>query len=492
MSPADLRIVLRNLGLLSLVVAFMAAGTLPVAAFFREGFAILPLFLTMGAAVSVWALLYWPFRRAGETQLRHGLLVAGLGWLLVPALGALPLFLISQRLGGGPLFPHADFASAFFESVSGFTGTGLSMALRPDLLPKTLQWWRSFTEWIGGMGVIVLMIALLVGPGLSAATLYYAEARTEKIHPSVRSTVHSMWWIFGLYTILSALAFFSAGMPPWEALNHAMTGVATGGFSLWPDSLGHYRAVGVEVVAIFSMVAGAVSFVVHYQMLQKGPQVLWRDLQTRWLLLALLLGTGLLGLALWPSSPGPQAFRTAAFQYVSAMTCTGFQTTDLSGWSEKGKLLLTVAMVVGGAAGSTAGGIKVMRLAVLVRGVAWQIRRLLSPPDAVIPCRLGAETISPDQVYRRLSEAAALFFLWISFLVLGAFLLAQFYPAGRYTLADFLFEVASAQGNVGLSVGITHPEMPTLAKLLLSFHMWAGRLEIIPVLILFRTFLRRR
>lgn len=490
MSTADLAIVLRDLGLLSLVVAFMAAGSLPVAAVFQEQFAFLPLALTALASLLVWAILYWPFRGAGETLLRHGLFVAGLGWLLVATLGALPFFLISRRLGGGPIFPYADLTSAFFESVSGFTGTGLTMALRPDLLPKTLQWWRSFTEWIGGMGVIVLMIAILSGPGLSAATLYYAEARAEKIHPSVRSTVRTMWWIYGLYTALSALGFFSVGMPIWESLNHAMTGVATGGFSLWPKSLGHYSSLAVEVVASLSMVVGAVSFVVHYQMLRKGPHVVWRDIQTRWFLYALLLGTGLLGVVLRRSLATSQAFRTAAFQFVSAMTCTGFQTADISRWTEAGKFLLTVGMVIGGAAGSTAGGLKVMRLAILVRSCAWQVRRLLAPWDAVIPCRLGSEPLTEEQVHRRVSQAAALLFLWIGFLALGTFLLAQLYSGENFSLADLLFEVASAQSNVGLSVGITHPAMPTLAKLLLSFHMWVGRLEIIPVLVLIRTLLR--
>ncbi|MGB9757560.1 MAG: TrkH family potassium uptake protein [Candidatus Bipolaricaulaceae bacterium] len=492
MSLADLRVVLRDLGLLPLVVAFMAAASFPVALYFHERVALWPLGLTVLAALGLWAIFYWPFRGAGDTELRHGLVVAGIGWLLIPALGGLPLFLTSRALGGGLIYPYADFTNAFFESISGFTGTGLTMALRPDLLPKTLQWWRSLTQWIGGMGVIVLMIAILAGPGVSAAALYYAEARTEKIHPSVRSTVRTMWWIFGLYTVLAALAFFIAGMPPWEALNHAMTGVATGGFSLWPDSLAHYRSLNIEIVAIFAMVVGAVSFVVHYRMLSGGPKVLWGDLQTRWLLLGLLFGAGVTGLNLLRLWPAREAFRTGAFQYVSAMTCTGFQTVDLSRWTEAGKLLLTVGMVVGGAAGSTSGGVKVIRLATLVGGITWQIRKLLAPPDAVVPCRLGTDFYPAEKIYREMSQAAALFFLWVSFLVAGAFLLAQFYPAGRFTLADYLFEVASAQGNVGLSVGITHPAMPTLAKLLLSFHMWAGRLEIIPVLILLRTLLRPR
>lgn len=492
MDFSDLRIVLRNVGLLCVVVALMAVGSIPVAIIFREKFALWPLGLTALSALGLWAAFYWPFRGAGETQLRHGLLIAAFGWLLVSTLGALPLYLVAKRLGNTLLFPYADFTSAFFEAISGFTGTGLTMALRPDLLPRTLQWWRSFMEWVGGMGVIVVMITILAGPGISAATLYYAEARTEKIHPSVRSTVRTMWWIFGLYTALSILAFFAAGMPIWEALNHGMTGVATGGFSLWPDSLGRYRSWGVELVAIFSMLAGAISFVVHYQLLRRGPSALWQDLQTRWLLWGAVLGTGVLGLVLLRTFPAGAAFRVSAFQFVSAMTCTGFQTTDLGRLSEGGKFLLTLAMVVGGAAGSTAGGLKVMRLAVLVRGVSWQIRRLVSPLDAVLPCRFGSECLPAEQAYRKIGEAAALFFLWIAFLFLGALLLSQFYSAGKFTLADFLFEVASAQGNVGLSTGITHPEMPTLAKLLLSFHMWLGRLEIIPVLIFLRSLLRHR
>lgn len=391
MSFSDLRIILRELGLLSLVVAFMGAASFPVALHFHERVAFWPLGLTILAALALWAFFYWPFRGKEELQLWHGIIIAGIGWLLVPALGALPLFLVARRLGGGILFPYADFTSAFFESISGFSTTGVTITLRPDLLPKTLQWWRSLSQWIGGMGIIVLMITILAGPGASTAILYYAEGRTEKIHPSVRSTVRTMWWIYALYTVLSALAFFSAGMPPWEALNHAMCALPTGGFSIWPDSLGHYRSLGIEIVAIFSMVAGATSFVVHYQMLSGGPQVLWRDLQTRSFIFGLILGVGLTGLILLRVWPAKEAFRIAAFQYVSAMTTTGFQTVDLSHWPETGKLLLTVGMVVGGATASTAGGVKVMRLVVVVAGIGWQIRRLLAPPDAFVPCRLGTE-----------------------------------------------------------------------------------------------------
>jgi len=469
----------------------MAAASFFVALYFHEGIALRPLGLTLLVALALWAVFYWPFRGKEELQLWHGLIIAGIGWLLVPALGALPLFLIARGLGGGIVFPYADFTNAFFESISGFTTTGLTMALRPDLFPKTVQWWRSLSQWIGGVGVITLMIAIVVGPGSSAVVLYYAEGRTEKIHPSVRSTIRTIWGIYALLTAISALAFITVGMPPWEALNHAMCAVPTGGFTVWPDSLGHYHSLGVEIVAILSVVAGATSFVVHYQMLSEGPRVLWRDFRSRSLLLGLLFGIGLTGLNLLRFWPAGQAFRTAAFHYVSAMTGTGFQTGGLSRWPETGKLLLTLGMVIGAATGSTGGGVKVTRLVVIVRGIGWQIRKLFSPPDALVPCRLGTEFYSPEKIYRQMSEAGALFFLWMCFLVAGAFVLAQFYPPGQFTFVDFLFEVASGQGNVGLSVGITHPQMPTLAKLLLAFHLWLGRLEIIPLLILLRAVFRR-
>ncbi len=487
MGTRDLRIVLRDVGLLAPVVGVMAVCSLPVAALFGERNALWPLGWTALASLGAWALLYLPFRKAGEARLKHGLIVAAVGWLVVAALGALPLLLLSLPSG----LPYADPANAFFESISGFTGTGLTMSLRPDLLPRTLQWWRSFMEWVGGMGVIVLMITLIAGPGLTAANLYFAEARGEKIHPSVLSTVRTMWWIFLLYTFLSFVGLWGAGMPPWDALNHAMTGVATGGFSIWPQSVGRYNSLAIELVTVVVMLAGAVSFVVHYHVLQHGPRPLISDPQTRTLLLLFLGGAVLLSLWQLGRVPLSAAFREGTFQFASALTCTGFQTAPLEGWSDGAKLILVVGMVIGGAAGSTAGGIKIMRFLVLARGVSWQLKRLARSPDAVTPLRLGGQALPEGVALRRIGEAATLAALWLFVLVLGTLLLSRF-VSPSFHLTDLLFEVASAQGNVGLSVGITSPSLPTVAKLILSFHMWVGRLEIIPVLVLLRALLLRR
>ncbi len=481
---AELRVVLRALGHLVSVVGLMTALSIPVAAWFGEWEAILPFGLTCAVAAMLAAALYFPCRRAGDVGLHHALIVAAIGWLLVALLGALPFYLVSVWTDGGPL-PYADFTAAFFEAVSGFTSTGLTMAVDPSVLPHSLQWWRSFTEWVGGVGVIVLMLTLIAGPGRTTMTLYLAEARTEKIHPSVVSTVRTIWWIFLLFTGLSVLALWVAGMPIWEAVNHGMTGIATGGFTLHADSIGHYNSPIIEALLLLIMVGGSVSFAVHYRATRYGVGVYMRDVQTKWFAAFLVLGALVVSLEGLQRMELAPALRHGTFQYFSAMTCTGFQSVGLSEWSDAAKLMLAVGMVIGGAAGSTTGGIKVMRYLLLLKGVGWKLRKTLKPQDAIVPFRVGSKVFPEEEAWRRLEEASAIAFLWLAFLLVG--ILAMTVLLGQeYGLADVAFEVASAQGNVGLSTGITHPHMPTLAKLVLCFSMWVGRLEIIPALMLLR------
>jgi trk system potassium uptake protein TrkH len=491
---ADLRIILRDLGLLVPVVGVMALLSLAVPVIFHEEYALRPLIITAAASFALGALLYFPFRNAGETKLKHGMIIAAFGWLLVAALGSLPFILtalFAQDSGAASqtLLYFRDPANAFFESVSGYTGTGLTMAARADLLPKTLQWWRSFIEWIGGMGVIVLMLTILAGPrpGAGNYSLYYAEARGEKIHPSIVSTLRTMWWIFLLYTFISTVALWGAGMPIWEALNHAMTGISTGGFSVTDNSIASYNSVAIELVLLPIMLFGAISFAVHYELMRGNGKILRQDEQTRWLFL--LMTVGVLFLTLengW--SLGPlRSLRDSTFQFVSAMTCTGFQTANIGSWSATAKLLLAGGMVFGGAAGSTAGGIKIMRLLILSKGVGWRFRKIVSPRGAIVPFRIGSTVVDESEVGHRLEDASLITFLWLIFLVAGVITLLHTVPS-HFTLSDVIFEVASAQGNVGLSVGITGPMMSTVSKLALCFNMWIGRLEIIPVLMLVRFF----
>lgn len=485
------QIVLKNLGLLVPLVGVMALLSLIIPLIFKEYFAILPLLVTAGISFALGGVLYFPFKDAPDAKLKHGMIIAGLGWIIVATLGSLPFFFIATQVANQPDIPQTllnflDPLNGFFESVSGYTGTGLTMTVRENLLPHTLQWWRSFTEWVGGVGVIVLMLSIIYVPGRGAYSLYYAEARDEKIHPSVISTVRTIWWIFALYTVASTILLWIAGMPLWHALNHAMTGIATGGFSVTDNSIATYDSPLIELSLIPIMIFGAISFAVHYDLLRGRLEQFRKDLQTRWLLIFLAMGVLFLAaenfLALGPLI----SLRQSLFQFVSGITCTGFQTADVQSWSHAAQLLMTVGMVLGGAAGSTAGGIKTLRAILLIKGVQWRFKKIISPPTALVRFRLGSLSFDEEQANKRIENASVLFFLWGIFLGVGIVILAHT-VSNEYTLSNIIFEVASAQGNVGLSTGITGPGMSQIAKLTLCFNMWIGRLEIIPVLLLIRS-----
>lgn len=445
------------------------------------------------------------FSDAREPGKFHGMVIAASGWFLVALLGSLPFLTVAWTvalapgwLGAPELTPTlAAFRSplnAVFESTSGFTGTGLTMVDRESVLPRTLQWWRTFTEWVGGVGVIVLTTAILARAGSGSLTLYESEARSEKIHPSILSTVRTIWWIFLLFTFLSITALWLAGMPLWHAINHGMTGLATGGFSVTDESIASYDSALIDAALIPVMVAGGIAFPVHYLVLRGDLTNIYRDVQTRWLLggfsaLALALSALLYLEGAYETAGG--AVRFGAFQFVSAATCTGFQTANDLGtrWSPLAQLTVSAGMVVGAAAGSTAGGIKLIRLITLVKGAVYRIGGVFYPRQSVRHLRIDGRVLSDGEVSREFEEAAIIALLWLLFLGAGSVILLVSVPA---PLENVLFEVASAQGNVGLSAGITGPDMPTVAKVTFLFNMWIGRLEIIPVLVLLRTILSRR
>jgi len=479
------------------LVGVMALLSMPVAIYFGEYYTLLPLLGAVVGSFGLGGLFYWPTRHAPQdADLKESMVIAASGWLLVSILGALPFSLVALILANDPATPvtilnFLDPINSFFESISGFTGTGLTMTVHENLLPHTLQWWRSFIQWIGGVGVIVLALSILFRPGSGSYTLYTSEAREEKIHPSVVSTVRTIWWIFGLYTLLSFIVLWIVGMGPWDALNHAMTGIATGGFSVTDNSIGTYDSPLIEMALLPIMLFGAVSFAVHYNLLTARFEQLRRDLQTKWLFVYSLLGTLLLSGANYVIMGFVRSTRVSAFQLVSGITCTGFQSDAIGEWTAAAQLIMVVAMVGGGAAGSTAGGLKVIRTLLLAKGIGWHMKELVSSPNVVLRFELGDSSLSRDEAVDRFKDAAILFLLWIVFLFLGVILLDLSTPK-RFTLSEVVFEVASAQSNVGLSAGITGPGMTPWNKIILCFNMWIGRLEIIPVLFLLRSLLMRK
>lgn len=480
--------ILRDVGLLLHVPGVMALLSLPVGFVFNEHYAIWSFLWTAFFSLSIGQLLYHLFGKASEeAHLRHAMLTVALSWGLIPLLGAIPFMLIALHLSVFPLTPQTvlEFQNpwnAVFESFSGFTSTGLSMALRSSELPRSLQWWRSFMEWIGGVGMIVLVLSVLE-PSTDAYQLYYAEGRSKKIALTLKATVRKIWKIYLLYTVLSILLLCLVGMPWWEALNHAMTGISTGGFSVTDDGIGAYSPV-VQLAVVPIMIVGAISFSAHYQLLAKRRlSALWRDAQHRALWLLLGLGTIVLLLEnYW--FQGSFLWLDTLFQWVSALGTCGFNTVKLQNWSPSAKLLLSVAMVFGAASGSTVGGLKLNRVVALYKAVMWHFRRISLRPHQLMRYQMNGKVLKEAQAAQRVESAAVLAVLWVGWLGLGVLVFLHVVKP-QYTLNDVIFEAASALGSVGLSTGISEPDLHWVGKLILILFMWMGRLEIIPVLVLF-------
>ncbi|UVE49239.1 potassium transporter Trk [Haloferax larsenii] len=537
--PLDLAVIARDVGSLLAMESLLMTVSVLVAVGFGEWYAALAFFTAAGATAAVGLGARKAFQSAPAPRMKHGMIIAAAGWFATASFGSLPFYLtahfapdaaFSALVPAGVEYTQSSLVyfrnplHALFESMSGWTGSGLTMGIHEPSLPRTIQWWRSLIQWVGGVGVIVLTVSILSRPGSGSYALYRGEAREEKIHPSVVSTVRTVWKIFVGYTLLSVVVLFFAirasaygsTLPLWEvawqALNHAMTGLSTGGFAVTDNSIGTYDSPLIETVLLPIMALGAIAFPVHYTILRnRDVDKLWTDLQTRWLLV--IFGVGIAGLTLQnlvslPATagsafvettdyfglagvvggPGADAIRDSAFHWVSALSCTGFQAAPLGQWSDGGKLLLSGAMTLGGAAGSTVGGIKIIRGYTISRGIQWQFSRVFLPESTVVNIEMNGRRLSRSEMEREFSEAAIVSMLWVLLLVASSVLLVNL-AGPEFTYADALFEVASAQGNVGISTGITGPSMNPYAETMFLFNMWIGRLEIIPVLVFFRSVL---
>jgi len=501
-----------------------------VAGVFREWRPAAAFLLASLATGAVGVAARRAFAEADAPKMKHGMVIAAGGWFTTALFGALP-FLLAAHLTpeavaasyvpagesyASSLLFFRDPLHALFESMSGWTGSGLTMAVHEPSLPRSIQWWRSLIQWVGGVGVIVLTVSILARPGSGSYALYRSEAREERIHPSIISTVRTVWKLVLGYSLFSIVILFlairasdyGAALPLWEAgwqaLNHAMTGLTTGGFSVTDNSIGTYGSPLIETVLLPIMTLGAIAFPVHYAILSDREYgQLWSDVQTRWLLLLLVGGTVVLAVqnlsvltegfeGTWRALPAVglsaaevDAIRDSTFQFVSALTCTGCQSAPIGQWGESSKMLLSGAMVLGGAAGSTVGGIKIIRGYLVVRGIRWQLSRVFLPASAVVVGSIGERRLGREEMEREFAEAAIVSMLWLLLLIASTLVMTNL-AGPEFTLGDALFEVASAQGNVGLSSGITGPGMDPILEAMFLFNMWIGRLEIIPVLVFLR------
>ena len=414
---------------------------------------------------------------------RRSMLLCALGWIAVSALAALP-FCIAR--------PGTSYLDAYFEAVSGFTTTGITMFSGLDAMPRSILFWRSLIQWLGGLGILTFFLAVASGRG-SAHTLFSAESHkifSRRPAPGLFHTLKILWSIYALLTALTAALLLLEGMSLFDSVNHAFTALSTGGFSPYDSSIEHYRTSGHNFVAIeytltAAMILGGTNFFIHYRLLAGDARALWDNLEVKlwWLMLA--GATALVAMDHFLSGGFvrvEETFRTCAFQVVSLATTTGFGTKDIGGayFPALAKQVFLVLMLVGGCVGSTGGGIKVLRIGVLWRMVSRQVRRVIHGPSAEALVLVDGEVVEPEELRR----IAALFFAWVVLLAFGAGITALLSSHGPLESASGMF---SALGNIGpcyipvKEVAQLHP----LIKITYILGMLAGRLEILPILLLF-------
>ena len=469
--PVSPVVVLKYLALLMMGMGGVLLIPLIAAVIFGE-YVVAGLFLLSAVLVIGCGLLFHRILPERELAWKEGLVLAAVTFPFVAALSTIPLAVLT----GMP------FLDVFFEAVSGITTTGLSVA-PPDVSPLFL-FTRSWLQWVGGIGIVVIVLVIFLHPGVSAYRLYTVNTSEEKLRPTVMATA---WILIRIYLVLTGISFmllFLGGMTPFDALCHALSSVSTGGFSTHPDSIAGYSGYVLPLMITISFLMGAVNFSL-YARLFKEKSIFFKDIQIRYFILIAVIGILLFFFTLPQGTPVAEGLSKATFQALSSMTTSGFTVMDVSQLSDASKAVLTGLMWCGGCLGSTAGGIKIIRLIILLSVIHLVFIRFFLPSEALTPLKVGSEVIESRLIYNILTYVMLYFFV-----IIGSAFIFMLYG---YGLDSALFEVSSALGTVGLSCGITGPALPPVLKLVLIGDMLLGRIEIIPLCILFfpRTWIER-
>ncbi len=416
--------------------------------------------MAIGAIVVGFGTRKLGFLEWEEMKLTDALIVTALSYLLFSLLGAVPFL------------PIKSFLDGFFEAMSGFTTTGLTM-INETTLPASLHFFRAYSQWLGGMGIIVLTLAILLRPGKTAFKLYSSEFGEKNILGSVVSTTKAVIKVYLALTVVGFGAFALAGMGLYDALIHIMTTIPTGGFSLYSGSIGYYDSNAISLTVSLFMVLGAISFPLYYLAAKGELKEFFQDHQVRTLLILILVGSVIFTISF---GLAPDDIVPGIFQTTTAITTTGYNTVPTGGLPDGDKFVTIFFMIIGGGTGSTAGGIKIFRLLILLGFIRVAFFRTLLPKEAKLPLKFGNLTVNEVEAESIIS------FVLIYLIILGVSTLGVLWLEGT-SLVNALFEVSSAEGTVGMSVGMTSSAMHPVSKLILILNMWLGRLEIMPVLV---------
>ncbi|MEE8564692.1 MAG: TrkH family potassium uptake protein [Atribacterota bacterium] len=469
------KIVLNTLGSLLFFLGLSMLFPLLYAIYYQE--TVINAFILSMSITSLSGFLLWKYFSSKEPiGHKEGFAIAALGWILAAGFGALP-FLFAGT------FP--SFIDAYFESMSGFTTTGATVLTPIEGNPYSILFWRDFIQWLGGMGIIVLVVAILPALGAGGMQLFKSEVpgpEPDRLKPRIKETAKLLWAVYIIFSVLQVACLYFTGMTLFDALTHMFGTMPTGGFTPRNLSVGAYDNPTFEnIIIVFMFIAGA-NFTLHYKVLHGNPKSLIKDKEFLFycgvILFSILAIATELRFYIYNSIF--TALRYASFQVVSIATTTGFVTADYDIWPAFSKSVLLILMFIGGCAGSTGGAIKNIRVLLLLKQAYREFRKLIHP-QAVTPIRLGDKVVSED-VMRNIT---GFFFLYIFVFVISSFIMTIL----GLDIVSAMASVAATLGNVGPGLGLVGPVqsyavIPPLGKIVLTLCMLLGRLEIYTVLIL--------
>lgn len=475
----NIKTVIKIVAILLLIIAFFMLFPVIAAAYYKEYHELKVFLGTILFIILMSSIVLFLLRKEKRDTLstKGGFIMVALSWLFASLSGSLPLYLSGS-------FPA--FTDAFFETVSGFTTTGASILTNIEVLPRSILFWRSLTHWLGGMGIIVLTVAILPILGIGGLQLLKAEApgpTVDKITPRVTETAKILWYIYLGLTVAETVLLMTGGMSLYEALTHTFGTLATGGFSTKNPSVGHFNSAYIHgVITVFMVLAGT-NFILHYKLLMGRYRSLFRDTEFRAYLIIFFCATLIIAFALYGNyyKTFGECFQYASFQAASILTTTGYATTDFEKWPYLAQVVLFMLMFVGGCSGSTGGGIKVIRIYSLLRQGVNEMKYLLHP-RAIFTLKISGNAVKKDIMY----AISGFFFLYIFMVLVTAFVVAT---AGQDILTSCTTALATV-GNIGPGFGNIGPAenyafYPEYVKWFLCFAMIVGRLELYTILVIF-------
>jgi trk system potassium uptake protein len=471
------KLIIRVLGFLVFVEGVAMLLALGVALYYDEN--DINAFLITSTCCIVLGLLVILLTRNALKKLgkREGFIIVSLVWVLFSLIGSFP-YILSGAI--------PNFTNAFFESISGFTTTGSSVLEHIETLPHGILFWRSLSQWLGGMGIIVLSLAILPIFGIGGMQLYAAEVpgpAPDRMSPRIKQTAKMLWGIYLLFTITETLLLWLGGMSLYDAVCHSLTTMATGGFSTKQASIAHWDSPFIHYVFIVFMFLAGTNFSLSYCALRGNFKMVWKNEEFRYYLIFIGLFTLFIfsGLMISEKIAPEPSFRKSLFQVVSIMTTTGYATADYMTWHPFLTILIFILFFLGGSAGSTGGSIKIMRIVILLKNSYYELKRMIHP-HAVIRVKFNQHSVDTKIV----TNVLAFFILYFLIFIVGTVLFTLIEP----DMDSSMGAVATCLGNIGPGIGNVGPaetfnHIAPLGKWFLSGLMLLGRLELMTVLVLF-------